>query len=729
MTSFKRRHFLQLAGSTLATLGLSQTRFLHQAQTYAQTIAQSTPRRLALLIGINQYEAPHQKLYGCLTDVELQYHLLVHRYGFNPRDIVQVHDQAAIKPTRQGILEAFEGHLIDQAKPGDVVVIHYSGHGAYLRDPEPIDSTGITGTIVPMDGSKPDVGDIMSRSLFLLLSALQTDNVTMILDSCYAAAGIRGTVRYRAIDSRFIQQFPNPSAAEIAYQDQWLSRLGWTKAQFLDRRKQGIAKGVALGSSRRNQLAADYAFDGFFAGAFTYLLTRYLWQQSINPTLERVFVDLQRSTKTVAKSSGVEQDPIYEANSGRMSQPLPYFLEPGRPAAEAIVLGTKGNQVEFWLGGVSSQSLVGFKQGAIFTTVTTDATPAIEIEQTGRDGLRGTGVQRSGPANALQPGVLLREKVRGIPTDITLKVALDSSLGTIATVLQSLLSTLQRIEIVSPDKSLNYLVGRITSEQLLRLPPVNRPAVNSVGLFTAGGNPIPDTFSPPEETADRIAQRLRPRLQSLLAGLMLKTLVNDNASEINVSASIQAVGVNATPQVQTRGLAQPVSISPDTLQSSLRFRDGTPIQVQLQNRDQRSLYLSVILITDSGDLVVLYPYWDAPEDAALVLKGQSLAVPKPEDEFKFVMRGPAGFVEVLILASVNPLRNVLKGLQTLGQNRSSRSLTPTVLDQDSTTIVEDLFRDLEASNRAVRSIGSATSTPGVNVQTIAVLSAIVEVLD
>ena len=104
-------------------------------------------------------------------------------------------------------------------------------------------------------------------------------------------------------------------------------------------------------------------------------------------------------------------------------------------------------------------------------------------------------------------------------------------------------------------------------------------------------------------------------------------------------------------------------------------------------------------------------------------------MPKPEDEFKFVMRGPAGFVEVLILASVNPLRNVLKGLQTLGQNRSSRSLTPTVLDQDSTTIVEDLFRDLEASNRAVRSIGSATSTPGVNVETIAVLSAIVEVLD
>jgi len=51
MPKLKRRHFLQLAGSTLATVGLSQLDFIHQANRYAQVLAQSTPRKLALLVG------------------------------------------------------------------------------------------------------------------------------------------------------------------------------------------------------------------------------------------------------------------------------------------------------------------------------------------------------------------------------------------------------------------------------------------------------------------------------------------------------------------------------------------------------------------------------------------------------------------------------------------------------------------------------------------------------
>jgi hypothetical protein len=69
-------------------------------------------------VGINQYkDAPLQ---GCVTDVNLQQQLLIHRFGFNPKDILILTDEQA---TRQGILNAFEEHLIKQAKPGDVVCI------------------------------------------------------------------------------------------------------------------------------------------------------------------------------------------------------------------------------------------------------------------------------------------------------------------------------------------------------------------------------------------------------------------------------------------------------------------------------------------------------------------------------------------------------------------------------------------------------------------------------
>ena len=158
----KRRHFLQFAGSTLATLGLSQTNFLHQANHYGKVLAQSTPRKLALLVGINDYSAGENipSLKGCLTDVRMQYELLVHRFGFNPADIMIVSDPSSAlpaervigTPTQQTILDAFDNHLIQQAREEDVVVFHYSGHGSLVIDPNPVpEFAPHNGTMMPAD--------------------------------------------------------------------------------------------------------------------------------------------------------------------------------------------------------------------------------------------------------------------------------------------------------------------------------------------------------------------------------------------------------------------------------------------------------------------------------------------------------------------------------------------------------------------------------------------------
>ena len=135
MLHIKRRQFLQFASSTLATLGLSQFNIIQKSHRYARVLAQETNRKLALLVGINNYPFGNT-LAGCLTDVDLQKHLLVHRFGFNESDILTLTDNTPEKPTRQNILMAFEEHLIKQAKPGDVVVFHFSGHGSQVADPQ-----------------------------------------------------------------------------------------------------------------------------------------------------------------------------------------------------------------------------------------------------------------------------------------------------------------------------------------------------------------------------------------------------------------------------------------------------------------------------------------------------------------------------------------------------------------------------------------------------------------
>lgn len=90
MNHFSRRHFLQFASAALATLGIHPLIFQRQARRYGQALAESTPRKLALLVGINSYA--DQPLQGCVNDTELQRQLLIHRFGFNPQYIYVLTD-------------------------------------------------------------------------------------------------------------------------------------------------------------------------------------------------------------------------------------------------------------------------------------------------------------------------------------------------------------------------------------------------------------------------------------------------------------------------------------------------------------------------------------------------------------------------------------------------------------------------------------------------------------
>lgn len=63
------------------------------------------------------------------------------------------------------------------------MVFHFSGHGSQVADPDCRNST-----FVPVDSILPAgfpsqggvVEDIMGHTLFLLLSAVQTDNLTVV---------------------------------------------------------------------------------------------------------------------------------------------------------------------------------------------------------------------------------------------------------------------------------------------------------------------------------------------------------------------------------------------------------------------------------------------------------------------------------------------------------------------------------------------------------------------
>ena len=352
MTKISRRHLLQATGAAFTTWAVHQ-----KLSKYQKTLAQPTSRKLALLVGINEYADSRQNLGGCVNDTILQRQLLIHRFGFNPNDIVMVLNEDA---TRQGILDAFEEHLIKQAKPGDVVVYHYSGHGSLVTDPNPIFldrrfKVGVNGTFVPTDANLPvdypekggTVADIMGHTLFLLMSAIQTEYFTAVLDSCFSGAATRKiTVRSRDGGEKVAI-----SPQEKAYQEQWLSRLGWSPDEFADRYKKGVANGVVLAATQRHQLAIDEQLNGFIAGGFTYRLTQHLWQNNTTPK--------EAIARLVSQMpNDYNQTPLWEAEvgSGYEDNSL-FFTENPDSIANALVIKQSNNEATILLTGIYPKSM------------------------------------------------------------------------------------------------------------------------------------------------------------------------------------------------------------------------------------------------------------------------------------------------------------------------------------------------------------------------------------
>ncbi|MDX2229911.1 MAG: caspase family protein [Leptolyngbyaceae cyanobacterium bins.349] len=738
MPPINRRHFLQFAGSTLASIGLSQLDVFHQGNRYGRVLAQSTSRKLALLVGVNDYPDRIPKLKGCLTDVELQRELLVHRYGFNPKDIMVVSDNETLKPNRATILEAFQTHLINQAKPGDVVVFHFSGHGSLVRDPKPlpelvVNNNGVlkrlpnpdqlNGTIVPFDRTTTNpeqVQDIMGQSLFLLTYRLATDNVTVVLDSCHSGGGTRGNLLFRAVDSRFGGTNPAaPSKEELEFQKRLIQEAGLTEAKVQELRKLGIAKGVAIGSANYDQLAADAPFDGgtFYAGAFTYLLTRYLWQQSVDEAIGTVFVNLARSTRDVSSRAGVTQEPIFAANPASNSQKPVYFLQPPTPFAEAVVKEVNADgQIQYWLGGISSLSLKANQAGTVFTVLDRAGKEIGQIEQTSRNRLMATGKLKSGKLADITTGMLLRERVRGLPANLKLQVGLDPSLGKDLPLVQAELQKLDRIEVVASNQTMNYRVGRMTSTyqtQAQQRGLATLPKVDSLGLFTGDLRPLAATFDQAGESVTDAVARLAPRLKSFLAAEVLKAIG----------------GVDVVGGSQSRGLKVEVKSTGQTGRQVApnRFIPGTQIEIQITNNSDRDLFVSVISIGDAGRMRVLFPYVEFAEGRERIPKGETLRT--PEKGVDFPLGGP-GMLEIMVLSSPDSLRDALKALKEIGARggvSSSRGISPNPLTgEDAIDVMGALLGNIDQRTRS--DIIPTTSNPVVDATRYAVISTTIEVV-
>ena len=213
----------------------------------------------ALLIGIGDYpgDSGWNKIHGN-NDIKIVDQAL-QRQGFVSSNIIQLIDSQA---TKSNILKAF-GSLSDQCSIGDIVYIHFSGHGQQVTDLDGDEDDGFDESWIPYDAQKKYQADVyegqnhlIDDELNSLLSKIRErvgvqGKIIVIVDACHSGSGSRslqdGDVFVRGTsDSFIIPQTSSPVVVKKAQSTDWLFVAACKSYQsnYEYRTKDGVYYGV-----------------------------------------------------------------------------------------------------------------------------------------------------------------------------------------------------------------------------------------------------------------------------------------------------------------------------------------------------------------------------------------------------------------------------------------------------------------------------------------------------
>ncbi|HAZ46313.1 MAG TPA: peptidase C14 [Cyanobacteria bacterium UBA11371] len=753
----KRRAFLQRAGIALAAMGASEAGLLWISDRYSQALAQTSSRKLALLVGINQYpQSP--ALAGCLTDVELQRELLLYRFGFQPQDVLVLTDGQA---TRQNIESAFVEHLIKQAKPGDGVIFHFSGYGSQLAVAGETPIPAVTGEtpipqekettqlpitndqlpkiqncLIGFDGllstkDNAGVNVLAEETLWLLLRSLQSDRITTILDTSFTDPSTKGLipplVGNLRMRSRPLLPGNQLGAKELAFQAELASQLKTDAIQKL----LGTDKpGQLLAASDSDRIATELQWNGFSAGVFTYALTQHLWQVTEATTVQ---IAMSRIVSTVAQVAGHQQHPSLTCPRSEQQTQTYHFSPELNTGAEGAVIGLEdsGKTALLWLAGLPATILEIYGINSVLNVVspanadTEKTLPTLQIRS--REGLKAKARILSTDVDQIQSGQLVQESIRVLPRNIGLTVALDASLERI-----------ERVDATSAFANVPQVSSVIAGEQpadclFARVDAVSSISIPQYGLFNLGKELIANTTGEPGEAIKTAVYRLTPKLRTQLAAKLLRLSGNEASSRLAVKATLERVaqGEQILMHKVTRraGRKNPSnrvlsSVNSDT--SILRMAVGSQIQYRLENESESPVYVMLVGIDSGGNAIALYPQTTDSKDL-VILPGESIVIPQITSPFKSIVSAPPGLAETHLIFSLAPFRSAIAALDSVNPPRGDQTrIAPLFNPLD---VARAIFQDLhQASAVTTDALGISSDSWALDVNAWATLSFVYEVV-
>ena len=302
---------------------------------------QSTLKIYSLLIGVNYYfpntlsdGSSYSCLQGAVRDINLVESFLTQIRQVPAENIFKLTASSSADPESplespqdlpnyKNIVTKFQ-ELTKIASAGDLVYIHYSGHGGRSPTliPELKGENGTDESIVPTDIGLPEGQYLLDIELAKLLQDMVNKGliVTIVLDSCHSGGATKGEVNIRGLGT--IDQTPRPTTSLVAdledLKANWSSLGTQGKTRGLHSNLVSDTNGyVLLAACRPNEFAFEYVVDrakGNYGGALTNFLLESFRQLSPNLTYKDVYESLH--AKIHSKFS--LQTPMLVGNGNRV---------------------------------------------------------------------------------------------------------------------------------------------------------------------------------------------------------------------------------------------------------------------------------------------------------------------------------------------------------------------------------------------------------------------------
>ena len=283
----------------------------------------------ALLVGINQYPTPEDKLRGCVNDILCMKRILIETFDVDPNRIRIITDQRA---TKNHIMDRLNWLVHQNSKN---LLFYYSCHGSQMRnkvwDRDDVESDFLDELICPVDFDW-DENYILDDDIHSLTEVINPDqHMTIIADSCHSGTIYRGIApkadwkaKYIPAPVDILNRIPDIDALSGGNAEDTLDKSHWfvdgIKSFFTHwfpkKPKQIKENVVSIAACEDDEVSADTYFGGKrgrFQGAFSFFFQYYLVKYP-DKTLNEI---IEKATRML-KRYKYPQTPVYTGVDRRL---------------------------------------------------------------------------------------------------------------------------------------------------------------------------------------------------------------------------------------------------------------------------------------------------------------------------------------------------------------------------------------------------------------------------